>query len=65
MKRLAALVVAGPLLMAALCQAQAAPAMTLTKMDEPKQKDWLAAGTSSSSAWPRMGPLRCERPGVC
>ena len=42
MKKMIALIVAGPLLMAALCQAQAAPAMTLTKMDEAKQKDWLA-----------------------
>ena len=37
----------GLVLLAALCQAQptpraAAPAMTLTRMDEAKQKDWLA-----------------------
>ncbi|MGD0999517.1 MAG: hypothetical protein ABSA67_02355 [Candidatus Brocadiia bacterium] len=42
MKRMIALVVAGSVLAAALCQAQTAPAMTLTKMDEAKQKDWLA-----------------------
>jgi len=43
MKKMIGLCVAGLLLAAPLCLAQAArPAMTLTKMDEAKQKDWLA-----------------------
>ena len=44
MKKMIGLCVAGLLLAAPLCQAQAAPkpAMTLTKMDAAKQKDWLA-----------------------
>jgi hypothetical protein len=47
MKMMMVLSVAGLVLMAALCQAQstvkpAAPAMTLTRMDEAKRKDWLA-----------------------
>ncbi len=47
MNKLIRLCVAGLALMAPLCQAQttskpAAPAMTLTKMDEAKQKEWLA-----------------------
>ena len=42
MKKMIGLCVAG-LALAALCQAQTTPpAMTLTKMDEAKQKDWLA-----------------------
>jgi len=48
MKKLIGLCAAGLVLAAPLCQAQtapkpAAPAMTLTKMDEAKQKGWLAA----------------------
>ena len=47
MKKMIGLCVAGLVLAAPLCQAQtapkpAAPAMTLTKMDAAKQKDWLA-----------------------
>ncbi len=42
MKKTIGLCVAG-LVLAAVCQAQTTPpAMTLTKMDEAKQKDWLA-----------------------
>jgi hypothetical protein len=46
MKRMIELSLGGLVLVAALCQAQptpgAAAAMTLTKMDESKHKDWLA-----------------------
>ena len=47
MKKMIGLCVGALVLVAPLCQAQmmpkpAAPAMTLTKMDEAKQKDWLA-----------------------
>ena len=42
MKKMIGLCVAGLALAAALCQAQTTPpAMTLTKMDAAKQKDWL------------------------
>ena len=42
MKNLIGLCVAGLLLAAPFCQAQTAPAMTLTKMDSAKQKEWFA-----------------------
>jgi len=54
MKNLIPLFFAGLVLVAALCQAQttpkpAAPATTLTKMDEAKQKDWLTRWDKSIS----------------
>ena len=73
MRKLIALCVAGLALAAPLCQAQtaphAAPAMTLTKMDEAKQKDWLARWDKEISgeangyrtcdrAWARTSPGR-------
>ena len=65
MKTLTRLSLAGLVLAAALGQAQsatkpAAPAMTLTKMDEAKQKDWLARWDKEISGESK-GYRTCDR----
>jgi hypothetical protein len=65
MKTMIPLSLAGFVLVAALCQAQstpkpAAPAMTLTKMDEAKQKDWLARWEKEISGESK-GYRTCDR----
>jgi hypothetical protein len=64
-KTMLLLSLAGLVLLPELCQAQsmpraAAPAMTLTKMDEAKRKDWLARWDDSISG--KAGGYRtCDR----
>ena len=65
MKTMIPLSLAVFVLVAALCQAQstpkpAAPAMALTKMDEAKQKDWLARWDKSISGEAK-GYRTCDR----
>ena len=65
MRKMIGLCVAGLMLAAPLCQAQAepkpaAPAMTLTKMDEAKQKDWLARWDKEISGEAK-GYRECDR----
>jgi hypothetical protein len=64
-KTMLLLSLAGLVLLPELCQAQsmpraAAPAMTLTKMDEAKRKDWLARWDDSISGKAR-GYRTCDR----
>jgi len=65
MKTMTMLSLAGVALLAGLCQAQpapkpAAPAMTLTKMDEAKRKDWLARWDKNISGEAK-GYRTCDR----
>jgi len=60
-KKMIGLCPAALVLAAALCQAQTAPpAMTLTKMDEAKQKDWLARWDKNLSSQ-YTGYRQCDR----
>jgi hypothetical protein len=61
MNKMTGLCVAGLALAAALCQAQTTPpAMTLTKMDAAKQKDWLARWDKEISGEAK-GYRMCDR----
>jgi hypothetical protein len=66
MKKMIPLCLAGLLIVAALCQAQnaakpAAPAMTLVKMDEAKQKDWLAKWDKNITGEAKNYRVACDK----
>jgi hypothetical protein len=67
MKKMIVLSLAGFVISAAVCQAQtaapkpAAPAMTLTKMDEAKQKDWLARWDKNITGEAKNYRVACDK----